>query len=383
MPRNAGGVYTLPPSNPVITDTPIASSGWANPTMTDIAAALTESIAKTGVTTASANLPMGGFKHLSVATATAFDQYTQAGQTQTSVLIHATSVTMPVADQYAAALVLGPITFVTGQMVVIAFPTTNIGPSTLNINGSGARALVKATGVPLSPGNCVVGNQFIIIFDGTNWRMWIDATGLTSAEVIASLGYVPVASNGSIPMTGQLTLVSPPVAATDAASKTYVDNLGRVVSFNTRTGAVTLLSADVTTALTYTPLNKAGDTMLGDLSFGNRALPLAKTVSFNGEIVATTGGAGQNINFTLGQKQKSTLTANVTGATTFTFPGVGHYQYWLVSGAFTFSWPAVSATWQWLNSPSAPILNTGTYGGIVTLYYNGTMTVASYAAVGA
>jgi len=38
---------------------------------------------------------------------------------------------------------------------------------------------------------------------------------------------------------------------------------GGVLSFNARIGAVTLTSADVTTALGFTPVNKAGDTMTG------------------------------------------------------------------------------------------------------------------------
>lgn len=41
---------------------------------------------------------------------------------------------------------------------------------------------------------------------------------------------------------------------------------GKVDSFNTRTGAVTLSSVDVTGALTFTPINKAGDTGIGTLS---------------------------------------------------------------------------------------------------------------------
>jgi hypothetical protein len=41
---------------------------------------------------------------------------------------------------------------------------------------------------------------------------------------------------------------------------------GGVTSFNTRTGAVTLSSTDITTALTYTPANKAGDTFTGNVS---------------------------------------------------------------------------------------------------------------------
>jgi len=41
---------------------------------------------------------------------------------------------------------------------------------------------------------------------------------------------------------------------------------GGVSSFNTRSGDVTLTSGDVTGALAYTPLNKAGDTMTGQLT---------------------------------------------------------------------------------------------------------------------
>lgn len=52
MPRDAFGVYTLPPGNPVIPNTIIATN-WANTTMEDIAAALTGSLSIDGsVTTA-------------------------------------------------------------------------------------------------------------------------------------------------------------------------------------------------------------------------------------------------------------------------------------------------------------------------------------------
>ena len=47
MPRGSGGVYTLPAGNPVVSGTVIASS-WANPTMDDLGAALTDSLSRTG-----------------------------------------------------------------------------------------------------------------------------------------------------------------------------------------------------------------------------------------------------------------------------------------------------------------------------------------------
>lgn len=47
MPRNSTGVYTLPPSNPVVPFTTVATS-WANPTLSDIGQALTDSLDRTG-----------------------------------------------------------------------------------------------------------------------------------------------------------------------------------------------------------------------------------------------------------------------------------------------------------------------------------------------
>ena len=58
MSRNGSGIYTLVTGNPVITGTTISST-WANNTLTDIATALTGSLAADGQTTATGNLKMG------------------------------------------------------------------------------------------------------------------------------------------------------------------------------------------------------------------------------------------------------------------------------------------------------------------------------------
>jgi hypothetical protein len=49
MSRNGSGTYNLPAGNPVVTGTTISST-WANTTLTDIATALSNSIAKDGQT---------------------------------------------------------------------------------------------------------------------------------------------------------------------------------------------------------------------------------------------------------------------------------------------------------------------------------------------
>ena len=55
MSRNGSGVYSLPAGNPVVTGTAISST-WANNTLSDIASALTGSLAADGQTSLTGNL---------------------------------------------------------------------------------------------------------------------------------------------------------------------------------------------------------------------------------------------------------------------------------------------------------------------------------------
>jgi hypothetical protein len=57
MSRNGSGTYSLPAGNPVVTGTTISSS-WANSTMSDLAAALTDSVAADGQTPMTGNLDL-------------------------------------------------------------------------------------------------------------------------------------------------------------------------------------------------------------------------------------------------------------------------------------------------------------------------------------
>jgi microcystin-dependent protein len=57
MSRNGSGTYSLPAGNPVVTATTITSA-WANTTLSDIATALTGSLAADGQTPATGNLNM-------------------------------------------------------------------------------------------------------------------------------------------------------------------------------------------------------------------------------------------------------------------------------------------------------------------------------------
>ena len=69
MSRNGSGTYTLPAGNPVVTGTTISST-WANNTMTDLASAMTDSVAADGQTPMTGNLDLNSNKIVNLATPT-------------------------------------------------------------------------------------------------------------------------------------------------------------------------------------------------------------------------------------------------------------------------------------------------------------------------
>lgn len=70
MSRNGSGTYSLPAGNPVVTGTTISSS-WANNTMNDLAAALTDSVAADGQTPMTGNLDLNTNKIVNLVAGTA------------------------------------------------------------------------------------------------------------------------------------------------------------------------------------------------------------------------------------------------------------------------------------------------------------------------
>lgn len=140
MPRNGSGTYQLPAGNPVVTGT-IISSTTQNTTMSDVATALTNSIAKDGQTVPTANLPMGGFKHTGAADATATGQYLTYGQNGTvlgnttidgTLTMNASTMIWAKGADVASASTLplvadGNYFDVTGTTAITAFASLGVG----------------------------------------------------------------------------------------------------------------------------------------------------------------------------------------------------------------------------------------------------------------
>lgn len=168
MPRNGSGTYSLPSGNPVVTGTTISSTTH-NSTMSDLATAMTASIAKDGQTVPSANLPMGGYKHTNVASATARTEYCTAGQAQDNTFDWLSSVSG--ADTITATAPISMAAYAAGQCFRFTSAGANTGAVTLNVNAIGAKSLTKNGTTALAAGDIPNGAVVEIVYDGTQFQV--------------------------------------------------------------------------------------------------------------------------------------------------------------------------------------------------------------------
>jgi hypothetical protein len=183
MPRDGAGNYSLPSGNPVVTNTIISSGGWANPTMSDIASALTQSLSRDGQTTPTADLTMGNFKLRSLANAIARTDAVNAGQVQDNQLVVLSSIG-GTGDAITASTVPAITSIATDSKWVYTPTATNtLTNPTININGLGAKTITQSSGVGLWSGALVVGTPYELLYDGTNFRVQSGQLGTPTTAV--------------------------------------------------------------------------------------------------------------------------------------------------------------------------------------------------------
>jgi hypothetical protein len=215
MSRNGSGTYSLPAGNPVVTGTTISST-WANNTLTDIATALTGSLAADGQTTATGNLKMGNNRVTGLADGIASTDAATVNQIPSGALfLLKASNLSDVANATTARGNLtaaksganSDITSLTGLTTPLTVAQGGIGAATLTANNV---LLGNGTSAPQVVAPSTSGN--VLTSDGTTWtsasaptnyvKAWVNFNGTGTVAIRASYNVSSITDEG----TGQYTI---------------------------------------------------------------------------------------------------------------------------------------------------------------------------------
>lgn len=188
MARDGAGTYSLPQA-PFVSGTVISSTA-VNSDFSDIATALTQSLAKDGQTVPTANLPMGTYRHTGVGNASARDQYGAVGQVQDGSFVWCGT-----AGGTADALTLTPspaiTTYTTGQKFRFkASSSANTGAATVAISGLTTRA-IQLNDAALVAGDIAANKYYEILYDGTAFQIQRVSVSVTPYTGGLNTIYVP------------------------------------------------------------------------------------------------------------------------------------------------------------------------------------------------
>jgi hypothetical protein len=220
---------------------------------------------------------------------------------------------------------------------------------------------------------------------------------LSSLNVTTALGFTP-----QVALTSGTNIKTVNGVSVLGSGNIQID--GGVVSFNTRTGAVTLSSGDVTTALGFTPLSNAtsylpltGGTLTGNITLNAGT---ANGVPYlNGSKVLTTGSAltfdGSNLGLGVTPSAWSSIFKAIDIGTTASFVGSSgganlFNNAWFNGSNYIYKTTAAATRYlqssgahQWFNAASGTAGNAITFTQAMTLSAAGGLSLGTTADPGA
>ena len=225
-----------------------------------------------------------------------------------------------------------------------------------------------------------------IPYNATNPSGYI--SGITSGMVTTALGFTPYNStnpNGYINTAGARSAISVTGAGSYDSATGVINIVGGVTSFNTRTGAITLSSADVTGALGYTPYNSTNPSSyitssalspyLTSATAASTYAPLTGigasgtwAINISGNAATATSSSGSS---SVNTSSSTGVQSNYIAAINTTTPGTGTYGVNFLGSAQSDY--AQGITWTWSSAGTAQagiyVQSSGAYG---TKMYFGT-----------
>ena len=157
----------------------------------DLATAIAACLAKNGENSATGNLNIGGYRLTSVGTATALTDAPNATGIQNSSHVYAADGSTT-ANTHTLTLSPAVTSYVAGQRFIFKSGSTNTGAATLNVNGLGAKSLVKGVSTALAAGDITSGEVVEAVYDGNNFQIPTLGTGAISFTSITTTGDITV-----------------------------------------------------------------------------------------------------------------------------------------------------------------------------------------------
>lgn len=165
-------------------------------------------LTKSGENAATANLPMGGFKHTNVANASARTEYATAGQIEDGSFTWCGT-----SGGTANAITLTPspaiTTYTAGQTFRFIAASDNTTAVTVAVSGLTTKNITRNGSTALVQGDIVSGAQYQITYDGTRFQL------TTSSAVARTTGFT---STGDITMSSSSVLLAEGAAVASTAT---------------------------------------------------------------------------------------------------------------------------------------------------------------------
>jgi len=185
MSRNGSGTYTLPAGNPVVTGTTISTT-WANNTLNDIAASLTDSVAADGQTPMTGNLDLNTNKIENLADGTLPTDAVNLGQLGTMAVQDADAVAITGGTISGTVITSRVVAIANGTSVTINAAVTDIATQA-NTQAVGTLTINAPTGAPVN------GQKLIFRLTSTNVQTFSwNAIFAGSSDLV-----LPATSSGS------------------------------------------------------------------------------------------------------------------------------------------------------------------------------------------
>ena len=227
MSLNGSGVFSVNTTGqPVQSGTLITSTAF-NALTADIATALTTALYKDGQQVATANQPMGGFKHTNIADAVSRDQYASAGQAQDGGLTYLTSISGT--NTIVGSVSPTPSAYAAGQRFSFIVGTTNTGAATLNVSSLGAKSIKKRMSggaVAIVAADLVANTDAEVFYDGTDFILETARTYSHGANVSSSGTTILDTTTGDlIDVTGTTSITAITLAEGEQRTVRFTDAL--------------------------------------------------------------------------------------------------------------------------------------------------------------